>query len=136
MKIIMLKGIQGSGKSTWAKNYLKDKFDIVRVSNDELRLMMFNRVFSKRDSHFISIIREMIIEKAMVEGKDIIVDNMNITIDFEMKYRILAEKYGYEFEIKEFTDVPLEVCIERDSKRINPIGVKIITDVYNKFIKK
>lgn len=132
----MLKGIQGSGKTTWAKNYLKDRFDTVRVSNDELRLMMFNRVFSKRDSHFVSIIREMIIEKTMVEGKDIIVDNMNITNDFEMKYRMLAEKYGYEFELKEFTDTPLEVCIERDSKRTNPIGFKLITEMYNKFIKR
>ena len=132
----MLKGIQGSGKSTWAKNYLKDNFYTIRVSNDELRLMMFNRVFSKRDSHFVSVIREMIIEKAMVEGKDIIVDNMNITNDFEMKYRMLAEKYGYEFELREFTDTPLEVCIERDSKRLNPIGFKLITEMYNKFIKK
>jgi tRNA uridine 5-carbamoylmethylation protein Kti12 len=30
-------------------------------------------------------------------------------------------------------NTPLEVCIERDSKRENPIGAKVITETYNRY---
>lgn len=29
--------------------------------------------------------------------------------------------------------IPLEVCIERDSKRENPIGEKVIRETYNRY---
>lgn len=35
-------------------------------------------------------------------------------------------KDKYVVEIKDFTNVPLDVCLERDSKRENPIGEDII----------
>ena len=36
-------------------------------------------------------------------------------------------------EIKDFTNVPLDVCLERDSKRENPIGEKVIRGIFNKY---
>ena len=39
----------------------------------------------------------------------------------------------YEIKFQTFFDVTLEECIERDSKRENPIGEKIIKDTYNKY---
>lgn len=36
-------------------------------------------------------------------------------------------------EFKDFFDVSLEECIERDSKRENPIGEKVITETYDKY---
>ena len=45
--------------------------------------------------------------------------------------RGLEEPYTLEF--KNFFDVSLEECIERDSKRENPIGEKVITETYNKY---
>jgi predicted kinase len=46
----------------------------------------------------------------------------------------IANKVGVPHEFKIF-DTPLEICIERDSKReINKcVGEKIIRDYYNKF---
>ena len=35
-------------------------------------------------------------------------------------------------EFKDFF-IPLEVCIERDSKRDNPIGEEVIRATYNKY---
>ena len=39
----------------------------------------------------------------------------------------------YIIEIKDFTNVPLDVCLERDSKRENPIGENVIRDIFNKY---
>ena len=39
----------------------------------------------------------------------------------------------YIIEIKDFTNVPLNVCLERDSKRDDPIGENIIRDIFNKY---
>jgi tRNA uridine 5-carbamoylmethylation protein Kti12 len=38
----------------------------------------------------------------------------------------------YEIEYKDFK-TPLDICIERDSKRENPIGAGVITSTYNKY---
>lgn len=42
-------------------------------------------------------------------------------------------KDKYIIEIKDFTNVPLDICIERDSKRENPIGEKVIRGIFNKY---
>ena len=39
----------------------------------------------------------------------------------------------YIIEIKDFTNVPLDVCLERDSKRENPLGEKVIRGIFNKY---
>ena len=39
----------------------------------------------------------------------------------------------YVVEIKDFTNVPLDVCLERDSKRENPIGENVIIGIFNKY---
>ena len=38
----------------------------------------------------------------------------------------------YELEIKDFF-IPLQDCIERDSKRPNPIGEEVIRKTYNRY---
>jgi predicted kinase len=134
--LIMMKGIQGSGKSTWAKEFVKNNRAVIRVSNDDLRLMFFNRQFDERDTKFINYYRELIINDALEDGSSVIVDAMNLSSKHEDIYRAKAESYGCEFEIKSFLDVPLEVCIQRDSKRENPIGKKLITKMYNQFVRK
>lgn len=39
-KIILCRGIQGSGKTTWAKNYCNEHPNSTRVNRDDLRAMM------------------------------------------------------------------------------------------------
>ena len=85
----------------------------------------------------------LMINQAISEGLDIVVDNMNLSNSSIEEVKTLIEQYNcdlnfipkYKIEYKDFTKVPLEVCIERDSKRPNPIGEKIIRDTYNKYIK-
>ena len=79
--------------------------------------------------------RVYMICRAMSEGLDIVIDNMNLSNSSLKEIQTITEDNDYVIEYKDFTKVPLEVCIERDSKRENPIGEKIIRDTYNKYIK-
>ena len=47
MKIILTKGLPASGKSTWAREFIKGKKDWVRVNNDELGSMLFGETFAE-----------------------------------------------------------------------------------------
>ena len=53
--------------------------------------------------------------------------------DFNRSVFGLKLKKQYTLEFKDFFDISLEECIERDSKRENPIGEKVITETYNKY---
>lgn len=135
-KLTMCKGVQGSGKSFWAKDYVKKNKNTVRVNNDQLRLMMFDRVFDENDTKYIDSARELLIESFLEKGMSVIVDNMNLSSKYELRYRQMAEKYKIIFEIKDFTGVPLQICIDRDKRRENPVGEKVIRKMYKQFIEK
>lgn len=137
-KIILCRGIQGSGKSTyskkWAEEYPEKR---LRYNNDDVRNMLGKYWVPSRES-VVRRAKIAIITEAMENGFDIIIDNMNLNPN-EVKYyqgiiREFKERRGKEYtlEFKDFK-TPLEVCIERDSKRSNPIGREVITMTYNKY---
>ena len=143
-KIILTRGIQGSGKSTWAKKWVEeDPTHRVCWNNDDFRRML-GPYWVPEIENFIYTMMYDFLNKAMLFGYDIVVDNINLNqkswdsiqslIDTFNNYifiRGLEEPYTLEF--KDFFDVSLEECIERDSKRENLIGEEVITETYNKY---
>lgn len=45
---------------------------------------------------------------------------------------ITNENKKYDIDLRDLF-YPLQVCIQRDSQRENPIGEKVITETYNKY---
>jgi predicted kinase len=133
--IYMMKGLPASGKSTWAKEFVKGRQDVIRVSNDDLRLLMFNRAFSKPDTKHISIVRESMIQYAIDRGLSVVIDNCNLHPKHHRNYSELAVKYNYNFEVKDFTSTPLGECIRRDKLRDGKVGAWVIVDMYNHFLR-
>lgn len=133
-KVILTKGLPASGKSTWARKTVKDHPNTYkRVNKDDLRLMMDDR-FSKDSEKLVLDVRDAIILKALEDDKHVIVDDTNLAPKHEAHIRQLVRGLAEVF-IQEF-DVPVEECIERDSKRQNPVGAKVIRNMYNQFIRK
>lgn len=143
-KIILTRGIQGSGKSTWAKKWVEeDPVHRVRWNNDDFRRMLGSYWVSERE-HLVSIEMSDFIYYAMALGYDIVIDNMNLNKkywdsiqgrinDYNCEIFVDDPDKRYTLEFKDFFDVSLEECIERDSKRENPIGEKVITKTYDKY---
>jgi len=127
-------GLPASGKSTWAKNKVdQSPNSIKRVNKDELRAMLDNSYYSKGNEKFVLNIQDMIIKEALENGKHVIVDNTHLAPKHEARIRELIKGLAV-LEIVDFRHVSLETCIDRDLKRFNSVGEKVIRDMYNQFI--
>lgn len=125
-QIIFTRGLPGSGKSTWAKQWaLTDAKTRVRISNDDIRRMLGKYWEPQREPLVFKIQKDAIID-ALREGYDIVVDEMNLTrIDSYIMDCI--RRYDYSVCFEDFlTDE--ETCIAVDSKRPGDanIGVNVI----------
>lgn len=128
----MMKGLPGSGKSTYAKS-LADK-GYIRVNKDDLRAMLNNGKWSKNNEKFVVELRDGIIDMALEDGRNVVVDDTNFEAKHQLVISRIAKDHGAAFEEK-FIDTPVEVCIERDLKRLNSVGEKVIRDMYNRHLR-
>lgn len=131
-KLILCQGIQGSGKSTWAKAWAKeDPEHRVRLNYDDLRNMMGEYWVPSREK-MLKNIEHAFLSKAIISGYDIVIDNMNLNPKTIAYYEEWAKQYNYEIE-KILFDTPVEECIRRDKERPNPIGEVVIKRTWNTY---
>lgn len=142
-KVIIMQGLPASGKSTIAKAWAEeDPEHRIRINRDDIRNMLGKYWVPSRES-LVSAIEDNCLYQAMNFGADIIIDNMNLNSSTVTKIRHQVEAFNnesdhdwltYEVEIdKSCLATPLEVCIERDSKRSNPISEKVIRGIYTRY---
>jgi predicted kinase len=79
----------------------------------------------------VNKIRVFTIEEAMNNKYDVVVDNMNLSEKATREIIDIANKNNYDIEYRDFKTL-LKTCIDRDSKRENPIGAQVIHDTYNR----
>ena len=150
-KIILCRGIQGSGKTTFAKQWvLEDPKNRVRFNNDDIRNMLGKYWVPSREELVLDL-KIQFIRSSMLAGYDIVIDNMNLNPKEVEFYKTYIEEHNrimkklddetklsfkdntkYELEFKDFF-TPLQECIKRDSKRPNPIGEDVIRKTYEKY---
>lgn len=131
MKLLMLKGLPGSGKSTWARQFIADNRGWVRVNKDTLRSMI---VYHRKDEDLICQFRDTIIIHAFIDKKNVIVDDTNFHPKHERALRSIADAHGAEFEVKVF-DTPIEDCIKNDLKRPESVGERVIRQMHEQYIR-
>lgn len=131
-KIILCRGIQGSGKTTWAKQWvLEDPEHRVRFNNDDIRNMLGKYWVPSREP-IITTMKNSFISGAAIFRMDVVIDNMNLNSKELDYWKDIARMFNYDLEIKNFF-TPLQDCIERDSKRPNPVGEEVIRKTYEKY---
>ena len=134
-KVIITKGLPASGKSTWAKEQLtKNPGCYKRISKDELRMMLDNHKSSLGNEQFILKVRDMLILQTLTEGYHVIIDDTNLHPKHEATIRNLVKGQAI-VQIQDFTDVSLELCIERDRRRPNYVGEQVIRQMYRDFLQ-
>lgn len=121
----MTTGLPASGKSTFAKT-----LKAVRFNLDDMRAMQgfgieHRSLWTKTNEAAVkeALIRAVV---ATVDARlDVVIDNTHLTPKFPRDIR--DRMHGKAtFQVHSFLDVPIEVCIERDSKREQPVGETVI----------
>lgn len=136
--LTMTRGLQGSGKSTWAAAQKLDALNtgkkLVVVTKDDIREEMAIKDWNYDKEKEVVRKRDFLIAQALNKGLDVISADTNLAPKHEAQLRALAKRYKTEFVIKDFTDVPLTICIERDAKRDNSLGEKILRETAEKYM--
>ena len=145
-KVTILKGLPASNKSGWAKEeVLKHPGRTRRINKDDLRAMLDSGKHSKGNEAYVLQLRDHILLTSLDLGKNVIIDDTNFHPKHEERIRELVSDYNegiygnpqsvnVQVEVK-FFDVPPEECIERDLKRPNSVGAKVIWNMYNEYLK-
>lgn len=135
LKCIILRGLPGCGKTTWCKEQLEQYPGRYKhISKDNLREMLDAGKWSKHNEQFILKARNALILLALQEGYHVLVDDTNLHHKHEQAIRELVKGLA-TVEIKDFTDVPLETCLERDRHRPNYVGEQTIRRMYRDFLQ-
>lgn len=134
-QLILLRGLPGSGKSTWAKEQVaKSDGHIKRINKDDLRAMIDSGVFSKANEKQIIRTRDILTQTFLNAGHTVIIDDTNLAPEHQKAMERLANLHGVEFVINDsFLKVSIAECVERDSKRAKPVGKKVILKMAKQF---
>lgn len=128
-KFIATRGLSFSGKTRWAAEKAEELGNCVVINKDEIRKEMgadLSKGIRVKESKVIARRNEMIMD-ALEKGKNIISSDTNFfdRVDHIGNMKALVfPKYrdSYEFEIKDFTDVPIATLLERAERTDRPEG--------------
>jgi len=138
-KLIVMIGVPGSGKTTWAKQYLEehknDEFKWVRVSRDDIRMMCFNVEFDIVNEVTVTQIEDKLVRLALEEGKNVLIDATHVNRKSRNKWHKLALDVGGIDVIEKGFKIDLETCLERNRNRDRKVPEDIIQNMYEKLQK-
>lgn len=132
LKILILIGIPASGKSTWAKEYVRKHENWVRVNRDMFRLMLKDaQMCEPKIEDMITTLTHSTIETALMRKQNVIIDNTNL----KQKYLDeIIDKFKYSANIEyQLFDISLSKAIERDNAREAKVGEGVIKKMYGDY---
>lgn len=130
--ITILIGIPASGKSTWAKEEIKNKSNTLRINRDDFRFMLKNEpILDRKQENLVTKLVENSIMFANRAGYDCIIDQTNCNAEHLQNLIMYCSKLD-DITFKIF-DVDIATCIERDKNRENKVGESVIKRMYNNF---
>jgi predicted kinase len=110
--VVLTIGLPGSGKTTWYK-----RRGVTPLSSDLLRSLLFDDITEQRYQGLVfSTLRSLLRARLIAKMPWNYVDATNLSPHERKQWIKMAKSFGYEVQAV-FFDVPLAVCMERNSKR-------------------
>ncbi|MFI7573631.1 AAA family ATPase [Micromonospora sp. NPDC049497] len=134
-RLIATRGLPASGKTTFARTLQPS---VVRVNRDDLRRMLHGeRLFTQRAEWHVTLVQRAQVETLLRAGADVCVDDTNLRSRTLRDWADLAAQHGAEFEVHDFTDVPLEECLRRDAARAEAdrVGEAAIRRLHERYLE-
>lgn len=117
-------GLPGSGKTTQAMAWVSmDPQNRARVNRDDIREMLHGRYMGARwQEDQVSAARDAMILRLLRKGISVVADDTNLRWQYLVHMKQLAYKVPATFEVVSYLGIHISTCVERDSRRDNPIG--------------
>ena len=110
--VVLAIGLPGSGKTTWFK-----RRGVPPLSSDMLRTILFDDITEQRYQGLVfSTLRSLLRARLIAKMPWNYVDATNLSAHERRQWIKMAKSFGYDAQAV-FFDVPLEVCMERNSRR-------------------
>lgn len=124
-KIIMMRGLPASGKTTKAKELVKEYGNAVRISRDDLRAMLHNDEWSGAKEKVTRSVQRAMVEAVLEKGFVPIIDDTNITEKHKERWQSIARELGAKLEVIDM-DTDLATCLQRNRCREKRVPDQII----------
>lgn len=128
-RLIILRGVPASGKSTAAEQYREMGFTI--VNRDNIRFIMFGKYWGV-DEQVVTDVENAMIESSLRADTSVVLDATNLNRKNLKAKLSLASRYGADVDYLSFP-VPLEVALERDRARVRQVGEAVIKNFYRRY---
>jgi predicted kinase len=142
-KLIITRGLSGSGKTTWAKDFCRwEPTYRFRVNRDDLRAMLYGgyAVASGYElEQLVTRVQHDTIRELLRRGKTVVADDTNLVLKHAREFARIAYEEGAQFEVNDsFLSVSVDVCEFRDGQRdsLTRVGKDVIRRQYDRFVKQ
>lgn len=138
-EIVILRGVPASGKSTYSNSLVNQGYK--RLNKDYIRLMLNNYSLDNSDEDTVHSIQRIGLMQLMKKRRNIVIDNTHTKQKYindllkDIKHNqtdLHRGSVNVDYGVKIVNiDVPLEVAIERNSKREAPVMEEVIRRMYD-----
>ncbi|WP_328652347.1 AAA family ATPase [Micromonospora sp. NBC_00330] len=134
-RLIATRGLPASGKTTFARTLQPS---VARVNRDDLRRMLHGeRLFTQWAEAQVTAVQRAQVEALLRARADVCVDDTNLRSRTLRDWAELAARHGADFEVHDFTDVPLDECLRRDAARpaADQVGADAIRRLHERYLQ-
>jgi predicted kinase len=114
--VVLAIGLPGSGKSSWFKRH-----NVLPLSSDLVRGLLFDDATEQRFQDLVFSSLRSLLRARLIAGRPMnYIDATNLSPKERHSWIKMAQDFGYEAHAV-FFDVPTEICMERNRKRLRNV---------------
>lgn len=130
-KLIILVGLPGSGKTTYANKHLRKKNTFV-LSSDAIRKDVFGDETAQHNNKLVFSILFKRARSKLKQGMNVVIDATNISSQVRKETLQMFADLDLK-KIATVVNAPVEICILRDKHRTRNVGEEVITKLAGRF---
>jgi len=129
MRIVLLVGLPGAGKSTWL-----ERLGVLGLSSDTVRAWLADDETDQTvNERVFRMLRYLLRERLAIGRPVTYVDATNLTREWRAPFIAIARAHGCEIEAV-FFDVPQELCRERNARRARVVPAEAVENMARKLV--
>jgi predicted kinase len=138
--LVITRGLPASGKTTRARAWVAERpAERSRVNRDDLRSMLHGGWLGTPEAEAqTTVVQHRAVLALLGAGIDVIADDTNLRPDVMERWRELADEAVAQLSVWDFTAVPLEECLRRNSLRTGAayVPADAIQGMHDRYLAK